>query len=38
VHDATYFAIIYANCAVAGLWISAGAPAVFGALRLSPTR
>lgn len=35
VHDATYFAIIYANCAVAGLWVTAGAPAVFGMLRLS---
>lgn len=36
VHDAAYFAIIYLNCAVAGLWITAGAPAAFQALRLSP--
>ncbi len=36
VHDAAYFAIIYGNCAVAGLWITAGAPAAFRALRLSP--
>jgi hypothetical protein len=38
VHDGTYFAIIYLNCAVAGLWITAGAPAAFQALRLTPAR
>lgn len=36
VHDTAYFAIIYLNCAVAGLWIMAGAPAAFQALRLTP--
>ena len=38
VHDTAYFAIIYLNCAVAGLWITAGAPAAFQALRLTPAR
>jgi membrane-associated phospholipid phosphatase len=36
VHNTAYFAIIYANCAVAGFWITAGAPAAFQALRLTP--
>lgn len=36
VQNTAYFAIIYANCAVAGIWITAGAPAAFQALRLTP--
>jgi hypothetical protein len=35
-HDFAYFVVIYLNCAVAGLWITAGAPALFQLSRLSP--
>jgi membrane-associated phospholipid phosphatase len=38
VHGIAYFAVIYANCAVGGLWITAGAPAAFQALGLSPSK
>jgi membrane-associated phospholipid phosphatase len=34
-HDLAYFVIIYANCAVAGAWLTLGAPALFRAARLS---
>jgi membrane-associated phospholipid phosphatase len=34
-HDLAYFLIIYANCAVAGAWLTLGAPALFRVARLS---
>lgn len=36
--DLSYFLVIYGNLAVAGFWITAGAPALFQLARLSPPR
>jgi hypothetical protein len=35
-HALDYFVIIYLNCAVGGLWITAGAPGLFQLARLTP--
>ncbi|MFM7785582.1 MAG: phosphatase PAP2 family protein [Gammaproteobacteria bacterium] len=36
--ELSYFLVIYGNLAVAGFWITAGAPALFQIARLSPPR
>lgn len=35
-HDATWFLAVWANNLVGGLWLTAGAPALFQVLRLTP--
>lgn len=37
-HGLSYFLVIYGNLAVAGFWITAGAPALFQLARLTPPR
>jgi len=37
-HELAYFAVIYLNNAVGGLWLTFGAPALFQLLRLAPPR
>jgi len=34
-HELAWYAIVYANNAIAGLWLTFGAPALFQAVRLT---